>query len=68
MLKGMISRVFGTRHERERRRVQPIINEIVEFEARIAALSDDEIQAQTAKFRARVFKSAPGPSKKRLRR
>ena len=54
MLKGMISRVFGTRHERERRRVQPIINEIVEFEARLAQLSDAEIQAQSEKFRARI--------------
>ena len=54
MLKGMISRVFGTRHERERRRVQPIINEIVEVETRIASLSDSDIQAQTARFRERI--------------
>ena len=51
MLKGLISKVFGTRHERERKRVQPILNEIHEIEARLASLPDAEIQAQTAKFR-----------------
>ncbi len=52
MLKGLISKVFGTRHERERKRVQPILNEIHEIEARLASLSNEEIQGQTAKFRA----------------
>ena len=54
MLKGIIGRVFGTRHERERRRVQPIINEVVEIEARLAQMPDAELQAQTARFRARI--------------
>jgi preprotein translocase subunit SecA len=52
MLKGLISKVFGTRHERERKRVQPILSEIHEIEARLASLPDAEIQAQTTKFRA----------------
>jgi preprotein translocase subunit SecA len=51
MLKGLIGRVFGTRHERERKRVQPVLSEIHEIEARLASLSDEEIQGQTAKFR-----------------
>ena len=49
-----LNRIFGTRHERERRRVQPIVNEILEVEKRLATLSDAEIQAQTATFRARI--------------
>jgi preprotein translocase subunit SecA len=51
MLNKVFGRIFGTRHERERRRVQPIVNEIVEIEQRLATLSDAEIQAQTQKFR-----------------
>ena len=51
MLKGLISKVFGTRHERERKRVQPILEEIHAHEARLGTLSDAEIQGQTAKFR-----------------
>jgi len=65
MLKGMISRVFGTRHQRERRRVQPIINEIVAFEAGLTSLSDTEIQAQTEKFRARI-QERTGPIDERI--
>ena len=52
MLNKLFGSIFGTRHERERKRVQPIINDIVEIEARLATLSDEDIQAQTAKFRA----------------
>src|SRR5215211_7362261 len=51
MINKLIGRVFGTRHERERKRVQPIISEILEIEKRLEMLSDEEIQAQTAKFR-----------------
>lgn len=54
MLKNVINKVFGTRHERERKRVQPILDEIHEIEKRLATLPDSEIQAQTAKFRARI--------------
>ena len=50
----LLNRIFGTRHERERKRVQPIVNEIVEIEKTLASLSDEEIQGQTAKFRARL--------------
>src|SRR5688572_1334482 len=50
----LLNKIFGTRHERERKRVQPIIDEIIEIEARLATLPDEEIQAQTAKFRARL--------------
>jgi preprotein translocase subunit SecA len=52
MLKALLGSVFGTRHERERRRVQPIIDEINEAGERLKALSEDELKGQTAKFRA----------------
>jgi preprotein translocase subunit SecA len=52
MLKGLINRVFGTRHEREQKRVKPIIDQIIGIEQRITSLSDAELQGQTAKFRA----------------
>ncbi len=54
MLKGLINRVFGTRHEREQKRVQPIIAEIHEIEERLRSLSDAELQGQTATFRTRL--------------
>ena len=65
MLKGLISKVFGTRHERERKRVQPILEEIHAIEARLASLSDAEIQAQTARFRA-ILAERTGPIEARI--
>ncbi|HVT37742.1 MAG TPA: preprotein translocase subunit SecA [Gemmatimonadaceae bacterium] len=52
MLKKVIGSVFGTRHERERKRVQPIVDAINEQYERLRVVSDDDLRAQTAKFRA----------------
>jgi preprotein translocase subunit SecA len=52
MLKTVLGKVFGTRHERERRRIQPIVDEINEHYARLQGVPEDELRAQTAKFRA----------------
>src|SRR5687767_9899062 len=51
MLKGIAKALFGTRHDRELKRVQPILDEIHHHEERLASLSDSELQAQTQKFR-----------------
>src|SRR4051812_226635 len=51
MLKRVISTVLGSRHQRERRRLQPIVDRINEEDARLQQVSDDELRAQTAKFR-----------------
>jgi preprotein translocase subunit SecA len=54
MIKTLVAKVFGTRHERERRRVQPIIDEINAHYARLQKLSESELRAQTDRFRAIV--------------
>src|SRR4051812_24711915 len=54
MLTGLLSGVFGTRHDRERKRVQPIVDEINEHYARLQTIPEEELRAQTAKFRARI--------------
>ncbi|MEA3246441.1 MAG: preprotein translocase subunit SecA, partial [Gemmatimonadota bacterium] len=54
MLKGMLGGLFGTRHERERRRVQPIVNEINAHYTRLQGLSDEDLRGQTARFRALI--------------
>jgi preprotein translocase subunit SecA len=51
MLKGLINRVFGTRHEREQKRVKPIIDEIIAIESASRRCPTTRLQAQTAKFR-----------------
>ena len=52
MFNKLIGAVFGSRHERERKRVQPIVDEVNEEYARLQSVSDAELQGQTAKFRA----------------
>ena len=59
MLKGILSKVFGTRHEREVRRVQPMVDEINEIVAGLQSLSDDELKAQTEKLRG-IIKERTG--------
>ena len=54
MLKGMLQGVFGSRHERERKRVQPIVDAINEEYERLHSVSEDELRGQTAKFRAHI--------------
>jgi preprotein translocase subunit SecA len=46
--------VFGTRFERERKRLQPMVEEIKRQETRLADLSEAELKAQTARFRDRI--------------
>jgi preprotein translocase subunit SecA len=54
MLKDLLGSMFGTRHERERKRVQPIVDEINELGERLKTLGEDELKAQTAKFREAI--------------
>ncbi len=51
MLKNLLGSVFGTRHDRERKRVQPIVDEINEIGERLKSVSETELKGQTDKFR-----------------
>jgi preprotein translocase subunit SecA len=51
MLKDVLGKLFGTRHQREAKRVKPIIDEIHRHEAALASLDDAALRGQTAKFR-----------------
>jgi preprotein translocase subunit SecA len=51
MFKRVINAVIGSRHERDRKKIQPIVDEINEQYARLQGVSDEELRGQTAKFR-----------------
>jgi preprotein translocase subunit SecA len=51
MFKRVINAVIGSRHERERKKIQPIVDEINEQYARLQTVSDEELRGQTARFR-----------------
>jgi preprotein translocase subunit SecA len=54
MLKGMLAGLIGTRHDREEKRVQPIVDAINEEYERLHSVSEEELRGQTEKFRARI--------------
>jgi preprotein translocase subunit SecA len=54
MLENLLKSVFGSKHEREVRRAGPIVDEINRLFAEFESLSDDELRARTADFKARL--------------
>ncbi|MEX2178045.1 MAG: preprotein translocase subunit SecA [Gemmatimonadaceae bacterium] len=51
MLRRAFSAIVGSRHARERRRLQPIVDRINEWDEKLQGVSEDELRAQTARFR-----------------
>ncbi len=54
MLTTLLTKVFGTRFQREVKKVQPIVDAIKRHEEDLKQYSEEEFRAQTAKFRARI--------------
>ncbi|MDX2261747.1 MAG: preprotein translocase subunit SecA [Gemmatimonadales bacterium] len=52
MIKQLVESVFGTRQQREVKRLQPILNQIKGHEARLQGMDDASVQAETVRFRA----------------
>jgi preprotein translocase subunit SecA len=65
MIKTLMTSVFGTRFERERKRLQPILDQIHRAEERLKDLSEAELKAQTNRFRERLTERT-GPIKQEL--
>ena len=54
MLGGVIKKLFGTKHERQMKKLQPLVNKINGLEESLQKLSDAELKARTAEFRQRM--------------
>ena len=52
MIKQIITGFLGTKFERDVRKIQPIVDEILDHERQLADFSEEQLQAQTDKFRA----------------
>ena len=53
MLENLLAKVFGTKHEREFKRLKPVVAAVNAFADEIGALSDEGLRAKTAEFMAR---------------
>ena len=58
MLDTLLAKVFGTKNERDLKRLRPLVAEINSRESTIRALSDDQLQAKTVDFRTQVERGA----------
>ncbi len=58
MIDKALAKIFGTKHERDIKAMRPIIAAINELEPQMQALSDEELTAQTIKFREQIAQGA----------
>ncbi|MCB1309435.1 MAG: preprotein translocase subunit SecA, partial [Leptospiraceae bacterium] len=54
MIKKVVDSLFGTKHERDIKKLQPYVDRINELEPSMQALSNEELAAQTDRFKARL--------------
>ena len=54
MLGPILKKVFGSKNEREVKRMEPLVESINVLESKMEALSDDELSGLTPKFQERV--------------
>jgi preprotein translocase subunit SecA len=55
---NIFQKLFGTKNERELKRIAPLVDEINRFEPAIQKLSDDELRAKSAHFKERLASGA----------
>ena len=53
---GLITKLFGTRSEREIRKIRPTVDKILALEEEYKALSEEELKGKTALFKERLEK------------
>jgi preprotein translocase subunit SecA len=56
MIGAFIKKLFGTKHERETKKLLPVVDEINRYYEEYQSLSDGELKELTPKFRQRILK------------
>ena len=56
MWTSLLTRIFGTQHEREIKQLRPIVNAINDVEQQFSKMSDTELQAQTPSMKEQIEK------------
>jgi preprotein translocase subunit SecA len=59
MIESTLAKVFGTKHDREIKRIRPIVAAINELEPQLQNLSDQDLAAKTVEFKERIANGAP---------
>jgi preprotein translocase subunit SecA len=53
---GLINKLFGTRSERELKKIYPLVDKIEALDSQYSALTDEQLKAKTPEFKARLEK------------
>ena len=56
MISKLLTSLFGTKHERDMKKLRPLVEQINALEPTVAKLTDAELQAKTPEFQARIQK------------
>ncbi len=59
MITQLITKIVGTKNERELKKLKPIVQKINSFESEIQKLSDEELSRKTIEFKERLSQGAP---------
>ena len=54
MISKIVKKVFGTKHDRDIKKIMPLIDEINQFDSEFDSLSDEQIKDKTAEFKKRI--------------
>ena len=54
MVSNLLTKVFGSKNERELKKIQPVVEKTNAFEPRIQTMSDEDLKAQTQRFKDRL--------------
>ena len=54
MVNEVLRKIFGTKHDREMKRIRPTVDKINTYEPQMQALTDEQLKAKTPEFQARL--------------
>jgi preprotein translocase subunit SecA len=57
MMQKILGKIFGTSHQREMKKIQPIVDQINRLEPEIQKLSDEELKLKSKEFQERLKKN-----------
>jgi preprotein translocase subunit SecA len=59
MIANLLTKVFGSKNERELKRIQPLVERINEYEPQMQAYEDAQLRGLTGKFKERLAQGEP---------
>src|SRR5687768_16956637 len=58
MIGSLVKKIFGTKHERQMKKLGPLVSRINDIEKDLKPLSDEELRGRTAEFREKLSRGA----------